>query len=108
MTNDDKLLEQISQIAYPHKVDLTARVMQRIEQQPLHISFWALYGKRIAIAAAASVALAVAVNFFVFANRDYNEPQLCNMIASVYDYSDYNTSTLNADLSSYSLLFESE
>ena len=108
MTDIDNLLEQLKQKNYQGDTDIVSSVMQRIDKLPRPIPVWQQWGRRIAISAAAAVALAVSVNLVLFFNKDYNEPQLCDMFASVYDFNAYDTADDDADMLYLSLLAMNE
>lgn len=109
MTDIDKLIEDVKKRRYTNDVDIVDSVMKRIEllPQPQPLPNRNLWVRRIAYSAAAAIALAVAVNVFLYFNKDYKEPQLCSMIASVYDYNPYADSE-ESDMSYLALIADSE
>ena len=90
--NDDKLSAQIRQIQYPGKIDLVSSVMESLPNDRVRPNWWKMHERLIITAAAASVALLLSVNVIFALTKSYNEPQICDMMAEVYDDSMYGTS----------------
>lgn len=108
MTDND-LLEQLRVMRYPYTVDVVDQVMEQVRNKPLLV----LRQKsksifhRIAVAVAAVAILAVGINVTLLFTKDYNEDQIGNMIASVYDYhTDYgSTADVYEDLGTMETLY---
>ena len=87
MTDND-ILQQLRQMRYPDTVDVLQPVMQQVRNKPLLTPQPATTHRlrRITTAVAASLILAVGVNMLLLFTHDYDETQISNMIADVYNY----------------------
>ncbi len=95
-TTDDPTLQQLRALRYTEPIDVTDAVMARISTMPL-LSPHTLRRQRLqrwTTAVAACAVIAVAINITLLFTRNYNETQISNVIASVYDYNlDYQSSS---------------
>ena len=87
MTDND-ILQQLRDMRYPATIDVVAPVMEQVRNKPLLTSQRPAPHRfrRITTAVAACLALAVGVNIALLFTHDYDEGQLSNMIAEVYNY----------------------
>ena len=86
MKNDDELIMQpLRDMQYPREVDVSDHVMAIVRQMPTprRQTAWLRWGRYAAAAAALVIGISVVAT--IFQNRNYNEPQICDMMASVYD-----------------------
>ncbi len=87
--NDDTLIQQLRELKYPGKIDVTEAVMVQVRKKPLLVSVpakpkWNY--KRIVVAVAACVVLAVGVELVYTLTRSYDSAQIADDIATVYDF----------------------
>jgi hypothetical protein len=99
---DDLLIQQLRELRYPGRVDVTEAVMADVCKRPLLVSEsakpkWSI--KRISAVAASLAILLVSINFVTIFTRSYDSAQLATDIASVYDF--------HADYASNSNYYES-
>lgn len=95
MTETD-ILQQLRDMRYPGTIDVVAPVMQQVRNKPLLTpQFNKLQRiKRFSTAVAACLILAVGINVTLLFTRNYDEAQISNMIAEVYNYhADYDNMT---------------
>ena len=90
--NIDQTLEQLARLQYPHRVDVTDRVMAHAMQhpylQPVHRGrTW----RRVSAVAAAAVVALLAVNVVSVYTRSYDLDGMGSLIAQANDYSSWNT-----------------
>lgn len=87
MTETD-ILQQLRDMRYPATIDVVAPVMEQVRNKPLLTSqtHTTHRVRRITTAVAASLALAIGINVALLFTRDYDEAQISNMIAEVYNY----------------------
>lgn len=87
-------MQQLRNLSYTEPIDVTDAVMARISSMPL-LSPHTLRRQRLqrwSTAVAACAIIAVAINITLLFTHNYNETQISNVIASVYDYNlDYET-----------------
>jgi len=86
---DDILIQQLRELNYPGKVDVAAAVMAEVRKRPLLVATPAKHKwgfKKISAVVAACAVLAVGFHFVYINTRDYNEMQLADDIATVYDF----------------------
>lgn len=86
---DDLLIQQLRELKYPGKVDVTEAVMAEVRRRPLLVSEpakskWGI--KRISAVVAACAVVAVALNYVTTFTRTYDSTQIADDIATVYDY----------------------
>ncbi len=102
-TPDDDLLQQLRALHYPNDIDVVDAVMYKVRKTPLLVSDYRQTTanpykntfRRIAVAVAACAVIAVAINVVNLYTRSYNEAQISDVIASVYNYqADYGSSSL--------------
>lgn len=104
-TPDDDLLQQLRALHYPNDIDVVDAVMDKVRKTPLLVSDYRkttanLYKNTfrriaVAVAVAACAVIAVAINVVNLYTRSYNEAQISDVIASVYNYqADYGSSSL--------------
>ena len=102
-TPDDDLLQQLRALRYPNDIDVVDAVMDKVRKTPLLVSDYRQTAaippkytfRRIAVAVAACAVIAVAINVVNLYTRSYNEAQISDVIASVYNYqADYGSSSL--------------
>ena len=87
MTEND-ILKQLRDMRYPATIDVVAPVMEQVRNKPLLTPQRTAPRRirRISAAVAASLVLAVGVNVTLLFTHDYDEVQIGNMIADVYNY----------------------
>ena len=87
MTDTD-ILNQLRDMRYPTSINVVAPVMEQVRNKPLLAPKPQTSHRlrRITTAVAACVLLAVGVNVMLLFTRDYDESQIGNMIAEVYNY----------------------
>lgn len=95
MTETD-ILQQLRDMRYPGTIDVVAPVMQQVRNKPLltpqHNTPQRI--KRFSTAVAACLILAIGINVTLLYTRNYDEAQISNMIAEVYNYhADYGNIT---------------
>ena len=86
MTDSD-IIQTLRTMRYPIDIDVVDAVMQQVRNKPLMVS-QPRHNKglrRFSIAAAACLLLAVGTNITLLYTRDYDEAQISNMIADVYN-----------------------
>lgn len=87
MTETD-ILQQLRDMRYPATIDVVAPVMQQVRNKPLltpqHNTPQRI--KRFSTAVAACLVFAVGINLALLFTRNYDEVQISNMIADVYNY----------------------
>lgn len=107
--DDDLLLRQLRQMQYPGTVDVVDSVMSRVRFLQPRQSAWHRWGRYVA-GAAACILLLVSVNVFTFFMKDYNDPQIGSMLASVYSYDSYEFQSIEgyADMDYWSYYGEEE
>jgi len=86
---DDILLQQLRELKYPGKVDVTEAVMAEVRRRPLLVSKpaksrWGF--KQISVAVAACAVLAVGLRYVSIFAHQYDSAQIADDIATVYDY----------------------
>lgn len=87
--NLEQQLEHLAQTVYPKQVDVVDAVMAQVRQRPyLVLQHRRTLGRRIALSAAAAVAVAI-IAVPALMNRTFNEEQIGSMMASVQDYDYY-------------------
>lgn len=102
----DEQLEQLAHLSYPRQVDVVDKVMSTLSNRNLHPSksihpLWS----RVAVVAAAVVALVLVVNITLPYFRTYNEADMGNMMAQLNDYASWNTIEESAE-NPYEFLYE--
>ncbi len=87
MTDND-ILQQLRDMRYPATIDVVAPVMEQVRNKPLLTPKTNAPHRfrRITSAVAACIALAIGINVALLFTRDYDEGQISNMIAEVYNY----------------------
>lgn len=86
---DDLFIQQLRELKYPGKVDVTEAVMAEVRRRPLLVSApakskWGF--KRISTIAASFALLVVAIYFTNIYTQSYDSAQIADDIATVYDY----------------------
>ena len=85
--NDTDLLQQLCDMRYPTSIDVVAPVMEQVRNKPLLVpTHRKVNFRRITSAVAACLILAVGTNITLLYTRNYDESQISNMIAEVYNY----------------------
>lgn len=98
MTNDDNIIQQVSEINYPGTVDVTDSVMQIIAKRPYLVPQKSqFHWKRWSLGVAATIALCVAINLTILFTRDYNVSFIGSSLCDIYDYH----VNYSSDVSSY-------
>ena len=95
MTETD-ILQQLRDMRYPGTIDVVDPVMQQVRNKPLltpkHNTPQRI--RRYSTAVAACLILAIGINVTLLFTRNYDEAQISNMIADVYNYhADYGNMT---------------
>lgn len=106
---DDDLMQMIRSLQYPDNIDVTDAVMAQVRKTPLLLLEKQRRQRfhRFASAVAACAVLAVAFNVTMLYTRNYNEAQIGNVIASVYNYhADYETNSQLHELAAFDYLYE--
>ena len=106
---DDEVLQMIRNMNYPADIDVTDAVMAQVRKTPLLMPEKQRRQRfqRVATAVAACAVLAVAFNITMLYTRNYNEAQIGNFIASVYDYhADYETNSQLIESAAFEYLYE--
>ncbi|MBR1792493.1 MAG: hypothetical protein IJ764_02500 [Bacteroidales bacterium] len=93
--DDDIMMQQLRQMQYPHAVNLVEGVMSQVRLSLPRPSVWHRWGRYVA-AVAACVVVALSINVLIFFTKDYNEPQLTSMLASVYGYDQYMSQSIES------------
>jgi hypothetical protein len=86
---DDIFIQQLRELHYDGKVDVTQAVMAEVRKKPLLVSApdksrWSL--KRISAVVAACVVVAVIFNFIPTYTHQVDTTQLADDIAAIYDF----------------------
>ena len=86
--NENDILNQLRDMRYPATIDVVAPVMEQVRNKPLLTPQrqTANHIRHIATAVAACALLAVGINTTLLFTHDYDETQIGNMIADVYNY----------------------
>lgn len=107
---EDIFLQQLRDMRYPGDIDVVNAVMEQVRNKPLLFTQPKQAGRfrKILAGAAACAALAVAANVAHLYTRDYNEAQIGDMMAEVYDYhADYGSITADYyDLGAVEAIYE--
>lgn len=87
MTEDD-ILQQLRDMRYPATIDVVGPVMEQVRNKPLLVPRrqTSFNLRRVATSVAACALLAVGINVALLYTHDYDEAQISNMIAEVYNY----------------------
>lgn len=87
MTETD-ILQQLRDMRYPATIDVVAPVMEQVRNKPLLVPQQSSQQRkrRITTAVAACFLFAIGVNVTLLFTRDYDEVQISDMIADVYNY----------------------
>lgn len=98
---EDELMQQLRSLRYTAPIDITDAVMARVSKMPLLTPYMQRRQRmqRWVSAVAACAVFAVALNITILFTRTYNESQISDVIASVYNY--------NADYEELGSLHES-
>ena len=88
-------MQQLQSLRYPGTIDVTDAVMAKVRTMPLLTPYQLRRQRfqRVVTAVAACAVFAVALNVTILFTRSYNEAQISDVIASVYNYNaDYEDS----------------
>lgn len=102
-------MQQLQSLRYPGTVDVTDTVMAKVRTMPLLTPYQLRRQRfqRVATAVAACAVLAVAINITLLFTHNYNEAQISDVIASVYDYNaEYGTTTHTHQMAAIEYLYE--
>ncbi len=90
ITSDDFLIQQLRELSYPGRVDVTQAVMAEVRKRPLLVAEPALHKgmiRKLSVAVAACAVIAVGLFYFMPSYlRTYDNGQIATEIATVYDY----------------------
>ena len=106
---DEELTQLIRSINYPDDIDVTAAVMEQVRKTPIlaPVKQRRQRFQRFATAVAACAVLAVAFNVTMLYTRNYNEAQIGDVIASVYNYhADYEINSQLHESAAFEYLYE--
>lgn len=102
-------MQQLHDLRYTRPIDVTDAVMERVRTMPLltPYSLRRQQMQRWATAVAACAVFAVALNITILFTRTYNEAQISDVMASVYDYQeDYTTTAMLHESAVLEYLYE--
>lgn len=98
------VVQTIQEEAYPKSIDIVDSVMDSVEVLSFPVDRWSS-ARKWAISVAACMFLAVSFNIVRLYTRSFNERQINDMFAEVYDYN-YMVSETSADLIGMDFLYE--
>lgn len=105
---EELIIEQLRELRYPGTIDVTSAVMDQVRNKPLLVRTSApSKARRITISIAACLICAIGINVALLFLRSYDNVQIGNAIAEVYDFNaDYAASNSSIDFGDLSFLYE--
>ena len=106
---DDELMQLMRSMQYTEDIDVTAAVMEQVRKRPFLAPQTQRRQRfqRFSTAVAACAVLAVALNVTILFTRNYNEAQIGDVIASVYNYhADYEANSQMIEQAALDYMYE--
>lgn len=102
-------MQQLQSLSYPGTIDVTDTVMAKVRTMPLLTPYQLRRQRfqRLVTAVAACAVFAVALNVTILFTRSYNEAQISDVIASVYNYNaDYESTSPMHEMAAIEYLYD--